>query len=74
MKNTDKKLAILYLLDILKKYTDEKHSLTYAEIDTKLQNEYGIKLPNGTYNLIEVVEEATLGEYYLIELEFTKFE
>lgn len=44
MKNTDKKLAILYLLDILKKYTDEKHSLTYAEIDTKLQNEYGIKL------------------------------
>ena len=44
MKNTDKKLAILYLLDILKKYTDEKHSLTYAEIDNKLQNEYGIKL------------------------------
>ena len=44
MKNTDKKLAILYLLDILKKYTDEKHSLTYAEIDNKLQSEYGIKL------------------------------
>lgn len=44
MKNTDKKLAILYLLDILKKYTDEKHSFTYAEIDNKLQSEYGIKL------------------------------
>ena len=40
----DKKLAILYLLDILKEYTDEKHSLTYAEINHKFQTKYGIDL------------------------------
>ena len=44
MPNSDKKLAILYLLDILKEYTDEKHSLTYAEINHKFQTKYGIDL------------------------------
>ena len=48
MVGKDKKLSLLYILDILKKYTDENHSLTYSEIDLKLNEEYGIKLDNKT--------------------------
>lgn len=44
MSKSDKKLSILYLLDILKQYTDENHSLTYSEIDQKLQTKFGIRL------------------------------
>lgn len=39
---TDKRLLCLYIINILTKYTDEKHSLTYSEINKKLQIEYGI--------------------------------
>ena len=44
MSKSDKKLSILYLLDILKQYTDENHSLTYSEIDQKLQTKFGTRL------------------------------
>lgn len=48
MIGKDKKLSLLYILDILEKYTDENHSLTYSEIDLKLNEDYGIKLDNKT--------------------------
>ena len=42
MVSEDKRIVILYVYDILKKYTDEKHSLTYSEIGEKLQQEYNV--------------------------------
>lgn len=44
MATNDKRLVILYIIDLLKKYTDEKHSLTYSEIIKKLQIEYGVQV------------------------------
>lgn len=38
----DKRIVILYVYDILKKYTDEKHSLTYFEIGEKLKQDYNV--------------------------------
>lgn len=38
----DKRIVILYVYDILKKYTDEKHSLTYSEIGEKLKQDYNV--------------------------------
>ncbi len=42
MASEDKRVLILYVHDILKKYTDENHSLTYLEIVEKLQKEYNV--------------------------------
>lgn len=40
----EKKSSILYILDILKKYTDSTHSLTYSAIAQKLELDYDIQL------------------------------
>lgn len=40
----DKKLAIFYILDILKEYTDEDHPLTQKEIGDKLKAIYDVEL------------------------------
>src|SRR5574344_955685 len=42
MIKEDKKLLILYILDILKKYTDDNHSLTYSQISEKLKQDYNV--------------------------------
>lgn len=44
----EKKSSILYVLDIIKKYSDERHYLTYAEIIDKLYRDYGICLERKT--------------------------
>lgn len=43
MQFEDKKINLLYIAEILNKYTDANHSLTYAEISEKLQQEKGVK-------------------------------
>lgn len=48
MEQKDKKLALFYILDILKKYTDEKHSLTYSEIGKKMQEGYELTIDTKT--------------------------
>ncbi len=40
----EKKLAIFYILDILREYSDENHPLTQKEIGEKLNNIYHIEL------------------------------
>jgi len=52
MEQKDKKLALFYILDILKKYTDEKHSLTYSEIGKRLKEEYNM-----------VIDAKTMAKY-----------
>lgn len=42
---SDKKIVLLYVLDILKDFTDENHLLTYSDIITKLDIIYGVS-PN----------------------------
>lgn len=39
-----KKFIALCILDILKKYTDENHTLTQKQIEEKLENEYQMKV------------------------------
>ena len=44
----EKKSSILYILDILKAYTDKNNSLTYSAIAEKLRNLYDIALERKT--------------------------
>jgi len=46
--NRDKKSSLLYVLKILKKYTDENHMLTYGDIARKLREEYNSDLERKT--------------------------
>lgn len=43
--DSDKKIVLLYVLDILNEYTDNQHLMTYTDIVTKLNILYGIQ-PN----------------------------
>ena len=78
-----KKLAIFYILDILKEYTDEEHSLTQKEIGDKLLSIYGIDLERKSIaaNLESLMEDLDYdvnknpgGGYYLGEREFDETE
>lgn len=44
----DKKGSLLYVLDILKEYTDEKHLLTYSMIAEKLSMIYSVEIERKT--------------------------
>lgn len=44
-QESDKKIVLLYVLEILRDYSDEEHLLTYSDIVTKLDILYGIS-PN----------------------------
>ncbi|MCR5824788.1 MAG: WYL domain-containing protein [Lachnospiraceae bacterium] len=48
MAEVQKKLVILYVLEILKKYTDEDHTLTQKEISDLLKSNYDIKVDRKT--------------------------
>ena len=43
-KENEKKIVILYIFDILKKYSDEKHLLKYSDIITYLKKDYGLDI------------------------------
>ena len=45
---SDKKSSLLYILNILRKYTDKTHMLTYADIARKLREEYDSELERKT--------------------------
>lgn len=78
----DKKMAIFYILDILREYSDKDHLLTQKEIIDKLHNIYLIDIERKTIStnielLIEygydIVKVHGLG-YYLNEREFDENE
>ncbi len=46
--NGEKKSSVLYVLDILREYTDANHSLTYAEIGKKLVSLYDVEIDRKT--------------------------
>ena len=49
-----KKLVILYILDILQKYTDEEHRLSQKEIQNILKREYEIGIVYDLYSISSV--------------------
>lgn len=58
-QDSDKKIVLLYVLDILQDFTDEDHLLTYSDIITKLDIAYGI-----TPNIKSIARNIeTLSEY-----------
>lgn len=48
MNTKDRKLASCYIIDILKKYSDEKHYLPYAEISKKAKEIYNADIDQKT--------------------------
>lgn len=60
-----KKLLIVNILDILKRYTDEEHRLSQREIETLLKTEYGMKAGRKAVrrNLMDLMEFGYEIEY-----------
>lgn len=60
-----KKLLIVNILDILKRYTDEEHRLSQKEIETLLKTEYGMKAGRKAVkrNLMDLLEFGCEIEY-----------
>ena len=76
-----KKLALLRILQIFQKYSDEKHPLKQEDIAKKLEDEYGILLERKAVSrYISLLKEAGFdiesGRYgsYLAERDFTDAE
>ena len=63
-----KKLSILYILNILKKYTDVNHPMTQQEIMDKLQSDYGMTVDRGTIksNVMDLIDAEYLTGYRTI--------
>ena len=59
-----KKLIIINILDILKKYTDEDHRISQKEIMDILEQEYGMKVERKTVkrNLMNLIDFGYLVE------------
>ena len=53
-----KKIIILYILNILRKYTDVNHTMTQQEIADRLADEYGIEVHRATVkrNLTDLID------------------
>ena len=60
-----KKLVILYILDILQKYTDEEHRLSQKEIQDILRREYEMTVDRKAVkrNLLNLIEYGSNIEY-----------
>lgn len=77
---SNQKLKLLYILQILKEYTDEEHAITTSELISKLE-QYGIKAERKTiYSDIEALNDfgydiltsrqKNLNGYYMASREF----
>ena len=65
-----KKLLILYILDILQKYTDEEHRLSQKEIQDILKKEYEMPVDRKAIkrNLLNLIEYGSSIEYREVSL------
>ncbi len=57
-QETGKKIIILYILQILRKYTDSAHTMTQQQIAEKLRSEYGLDVNRSTVkrNISDLLE------------------
>ena len=58
MPESGKKIIILYILQILRKYTDSNHTMTQQQIADKLKSEYGLEVNRATVkrNLTDLID------------------
>ena len=58
MPESGKKIIILYVLQILRKYTDSSHTMTQQQIAEKLRTEYGLEVNRSTIkrNISDLIE------------------
>ena len=58
LQETGKKIIILYILQILRKYTDANHTMTQQQIADRLRSEYGLEINRSTVkrNLFDLIE------------------
>ena len=63
-----KKISILYILNILKKYSDVNHPMTQQQIAEKLESEYGMTVDRGTIksNVMDLIDAGYLTGYSTI--------
>ncbi len=78
--NSNKKMLIMMILDILKKYSDEQHKLTQPDIIHFLDSDYGVtcdrrSVKRNILDLIELGYQINIeGGYYLKGREFNNDE
>ena len=65
--SSNKKLSIIYILEILKEYSDENHPLTQSEIISKLYNIYGMEYERKSISAN--LEYLTMAGYDIIKCE-----
>ncbi len=58
-----KKMMNMYILDILKRNTDSKHSMTQKEIQKRLETEYEITKPKELVEMCKLDLENALKLY-----------
>ena len=60
-----KKIIILYILKILRDYTDGDHPMTQAQIAEKLKSEYGLEVNRATVkrNITDLIDAEYAIEY-----------
>ena len=63
-----KKISILYILNILKQYTDEDHPMTQQQIADKLLSDYDMPVDRGTVksNVMDLIDAGILTGYSTI--------
>ena len=59
-----KKIIILYILNILRKYTDVNHTMTQQEIADRLLSDYGMTVNRATVkrNIEDLIDALQLAE------------
>ena len=65
IQDSGKKIIILYILKILRDYTDEDHPMTQAQIAEKLESEYGLKVNRATVkrNITDLIDAEYAIQY-----------
>ena len=68
LEDGGKKISILYILNILKKYTDADHPMTQQQIMEKLQSDYGMAVDRGTVksNVMDLIDAGYVTGYRTI--------
>ena len=68
-----KKIIILYILQILRKYTDEDHTMTQQQIVDKLQSDYGLDVNRTTVrrNIEDLIDAGYDIQYTEVVRSFT---
>ena len=63
-----KKISILYILNILKQYTDEDHPMTQQQIADKLLSDYDMPVDRGTVrsNVMDLIDASIITGYQTI--------